>query len=219
MAIAAHPDDIEFSCCGTISKFVDKGYQAIYVILTNGESGWKIKEVPVEERIKTREKEQLEAAKVIKAKEVIFLREKDGFLDYTNKLREKIVALIKKYKPEIVFTFDPGNKDFSNVNLHHRDHRVCAEIVFDAVFAAKNKFMFPGKSHAVNKFYLSGSNKPNHYEDITAKIDLKVEALSKHKSQFTDFQNVKKFILERLSKFSEKYKYSEAFRIVEIKTF
>ena len=106
MAIAAHPDDIEFGCCITVHNLIEKGYQAIYIIVSNGESGFKIEHKPRKERIKIREKEQIEAAKVIGVKKVIFLNEKDGFLQNNKKLRAKLVKLIKTYKPEIVFSFE-----------------------------------------------------------------------------------------------------------------
>ncbi len=216
MAISAHPDDIEFSCCATISKLIDKDYKGIYVIVSNGENGFKIKNKSRLKRIKTREREAIEAAKIIGVKDVIFLHEKDGFLEYSDKLRKKLVDIIRKYKPNIIFTFDPANKDFNHINLHHRDHRQVAETVFDAVFAAKNKYIYPGKPWKVDEFYFFGSNKINYHEDITNKIDLKIKALSTHKSQFTDFSKVEKFAKERLSKLTKKYKYSEAFRVFKV---
>ena len=216
MAIAAHPDDIEFGCSITVSNFIEKGYEAIYVIVTNGESGFKIEHRPRKERIRIREKEQIEATKVIGAKKVIFLNEKDGALLNNLNLRAKLVKLIKTYKPEIIFSFDPANRDFVDLNLNHIDHRNLGEAVFDSVFAAKNKYLFPGKPHKVDKIYFFGSNKPNYFVDITKKIDLKLKALSKHKSQFLDFNKVEKFLRKFLSKGTKKYKYSEAFRVVEV---
>ena len=46
LAIGAHPDDIEFSCTGTLLKLKEKGYQIYYIIATNGENGFKIKHKP-----------------------------------------------------------------------------------------------------------------------------------------------------------------------------
>ena len=216
MAIAAHPDDIEFGCSIAIYNFIQQGYNAVYVIVTDGESGFKIAHKPGKERIKIREKEQIEAAKEIGANKVIFLKEKDGNLQNNIKLRAKLVKLIKQYKPEIVFSFDPANKDFINLNLNHPDHRNLGEAVFDAVFAAKNKYLFSGEQHKVDKIYFFGASKPNYFVDITKKFNLKLKALSKHESQFTDFKKVEKFLRWFLSRYTKKYKYSEAFRIVNV---
>ena len=216
MAIVPHPDDIEFCFSITVNNFIEKGYEAIYVVVTNGESGFKIEHKPRKERIKIREKEQIEAAKIIGAKKVIFLNEKDGALLNNLNLRAKLVKLIKIYKPEIVFSFDPANRDFINLNLSHTDHKNLGEAVFDSVFAAKNKYLFSGKQHKIDKIYFFGASKPNYFEDITNKISLKLEALKKHKGQFTDINKIEKFVRSFLSKGTKKYKYSEAFRVVKV---
>ena len=127
-----------------------------------------------------------------------------------------MVKLIKIYKPSIVFAFDPANRDFINLNLNHTDHRNLGEAVFDSVFASKNRYLFPGSQHKADKIYFFGSNKPNHFVYITKKIDLKLKALSKHKCQFPDFKKVEKFLRKFLSKGTKRYKYSEAFRVVEV---
>ena len=137
LAVGAHPDDIEFSCTGTMLKLKEKGYSIYYIIATNGENGFKIGHKPKKQRIQIRHKEQLNAAKKLGVKEVFFLNYRDGFLIYNNELRKKLVKIIKKVKPEIIFSFDPANRDFESINLNHRDHRNIGEAVFDAVFAAR----------------------------------------------------------------------------------
>ena len=148
---------------------------------------------------------------------VIITNGENGFLKYSEKLRSELVKLIKDYKPEIVFSFDPANKSFSSLNLLHRDHRVAAEAVFDACFAAKNFHMYPGERHQVKEMYFFASDKPNHFVDITDLIDFKLELLACHKSQFPDFSKVEKYIKKTVSSQSSEYKYSEAFRVMEVK--
>lgn len=217
MVIAAHPDDIEFTCCGTISRLLKQGYTGVYVVVSNGESGFKIAEQPREIRVKTREKEQMAAAKVIGVRNVLFLHQKDSFIKNDDNLRKRLVSLIKKYKPNIVVTFDPANKEFNNINLHHRDHRRVAECVFDSVFAAKNKYIFPGEPWKVDEMYFFGTAKPNYFVDISDIIDLKIKALSMHKSQFSDFEKTRRYILKWTSENTKEYKHSEAFRIIKIR--
>jgi LmbE family N-acetylglucosaminyl deacetylase len=217
VAIAAHPDDLEFTCTGTLSKLKNLGYEIIYVIVTNGENGFKFdKNISPEKRASIRVKEQLQVAEKLGVKEVVFLNHTDGFLEYTEGLRHKLVEIIKKNKPEIVFSFDPANRDYNNLNLLHRDHRIVSEAAYDACFAAKNLHMYPGERHQINKIYFFGSNKPNHFEDISNQIDLKLELLACHKSQFPDFSKVESYIKTTVSKETDRYEYSEAFRILEV---
>ncbi|RPI18549.1 MAG: PIG-L family deacetylase [Ignavibacteriae bacterium] len=216
LAIGAHPDDIEFSCTGTMLKLKKQGYDIYYIVATNGEHGFKIADKPKEQRIKVRHKEQLNAAKKLGVEKVFFFGYRDGFLKNNDELRKKLVKIIKLVKPEIIFTFDPANKTFDNINLNHRDHRYIGEAVFDAVFAAKNKYMYPGEPHKTDYLYLFGSDKCNYYEDIASTIEQKIEILREHKSQFNDFDKVEEWIKTYLSKFTKKYKYSEAYRVVQI---
>lgn len=216
LCFAAHPDDLEFSCTGTIHKFLQTGYQAVYVVVTNGENGYKDVNASREERIATRKKEQLQAAERLGVRQVIFLDYTDGFIEYTENLRRDLVALIKTHKPEIIFSFDPANHEFSHINLYHRDHRILAEAVHDACFAAKNKFMYPGEPHRVGKLFFYGTEKPNYVEDVTDLMDFKLELLACHASQFADFSKVAQYIKTEIAKKSPVFTYSEVFRVITI---
>lgn len=216
LAVGAHPDDIEFSCTGIMMKLIKKGYDAYYIVATNGESGFKIGYKPPKERIKIRHKEQLSAAKMLGVKKVYFLGYKDGFLPHDNGLRRKLVKIIKEIRPEIIFSFDPANRTYENINLQHRDHRNIGKSVFDAVFAARNLYMYPGTPHAVSSLYFFGSASPNYYENITSHIGKKLDILREHKSQFPDFGRVEKWVKEYLCSATKRYKYSEAFRVINV---
>lgn len=218
LAIGAHPDDLEFSSTGTLYKFKQEGYRLIYVIVTNGENGFKMKkEVKRKERIKIRQKEQLKVVKKLGVQDIIFLNYRDGRLAYDEQLRQRLVKIIKKVKPQIVFCFDPANREFDNINLFHRDHRIVGEVVFDAVFAAKNNFMYDGNSHKVEKIYFYGTYKPNHFEDITGILDFKFELLACHRSQFPDFSVIREFVLEKVLKKDEAGRICEYFRVLDVR--
>lgn len=217
LCFAAHPDDLEFSCIGTLKKMSDIGYSLIYVIITNGENGFKLENKNRNERIEIRKKEQESAAKKMNVKKVIFLDYRDGFLEYSEKLRKQLALLIQKYKPDIVFTFDPANDTFDNLNLFHRDHRVTAELVFDAIFAAKNKYIYSQNSHKVDEIFFYASQHPNHVEDITDLIDFKLNILKRFQSQLSDFDRVANYVKNELSKKSSKYQYSEVFRKLTVR--
>ncbi len=216
LAVGAHPDDIEFSCTGTLRQFIEKGYDVYYTVATNGENGFKIAHKPRKQRIEIRNKEQLIAAHKLGVKKVFFLGYRDGFLKNDDGLRKKLVPIIKKVKPEIIFSFDPANRTYENINLQHRDHRNIGKAVFDAVFAARNRYMYPGKPYQVNNLYFYSSEKPDFFVNITKHIQLKLDVLNEHKSQFSDFTKVENWVKTYLSKFTKKYKYSEAFRVIKI---
>ncbi len=216
LAVSAHPDDIEFSCGGTMFKFKKQGYEIYFLVATNGENGFKIGHKPRSERVKSRHKEQLKAAGLLGVKKVFFLNYRDCYLKYDDKLREQIALVIKKVKPEIIFSFDPSNRTFESVNLLHRDHRVISEAVFDAVFAARNRYLLPGETHSVSKFWFFGCDRPNHYENITGEINNKIKLIEAHRSQFHDHDIMQKWVKVHLSQYNNKFKYSEKFRIVNI---
>jgi LmbE family N-acetylglucosaminyl deacetylase len=217
LAVSAHPDDIEFSVGGTMFKYKEKGYDIYFVVATNGENGFKIGHKPKSERIKIRHKEQLNAARLLGVKKVFFLNYRDCYLVNNDELRAKLAKIIKKVKPEIIFTFDPANRAYESINLNHRDHRAIGEAVFDAVFAARNRYMLPGDSCAVRYFYFFGPDKPNHFENITGYIGKKIKLIEAHRSQWDDRNTMERWVKEHLSNYTKKYKYSERFRIVEIK--
>ena len=216
ICFGAHADDIEFGCMGTVIKLLKDGWRARFVILTNGENGFKMGCVPPEERMRIRKKEQMEVCRRLGLEEVLFLDYPDGFLVYTEDLRRRIVEILKQFRPEKVFTFDPANREFDNINLFHRDHRIAGEVVFDACFAAKNLWMYPGEPHRVEEIYFFGSYKPDHFVDIGDVIDAKLELLACHRSQFPDFSRVEKFVRERMSRTHDSYEYAESFRVLRV---
>lgn len=218
LAVSAHPDDIEFSCGGTMFKFLEKGYKIYFVVATNGENGFKIGHKPKSERIKIRHSEQNAAAKLLNVKKIFSLNYRDCYLPNDNSLRNKLVKIIKQVKPDLIFCFDPANRSFESVNLNHRDHRVIAESVFDAVFAARNRYFSNGSTHAVDYFYFFGTDKPNHFENITKQIKFKINLIECHRSQYSDHKSMEAWVKEHLSQYTPKYKFSEKFRIVKIKT-
>ena len=99
IGFAAHPDDLEFSCTATMKKLSMDGYRIIYVIITNGENGFKSKpDKTPEERSAIRKKEQLKVAEMLGVEVIHFLDYRDGFLEYTEQLRAELTSLIKKMK-------------------------------------------------------------------------------------------------------------------------
>ena len=138
LILVAHADDTEFLAGGTIAKFASQGWEIYEVITTDNRRGSY--ELDSETLIKQSEEEAKKASELLGKKDVIFLRYPDGMLsDYPlNELREKFIRLIRKYKPKIVFTFDPW-APFEP----HPDHRMVAMAAVEAVSFAQNPKFHP----------------------------------------------------------------------------
>lgn len=226
MAIYAHPDDIDFSCSGTLARWADQGAEIYYVLCTSGDVGIDDPKISREEAVKIREDEQLEASKVIGAKEIIFLREPDGMLIPTLELRKKLVRLIRKYRPEVVLTSDPTVVWASNTYINHPDHRAAATAALDATFpAAGQPNLFEEleeeglKAHKPRKVYISTWNEPTDYINIETTIDKKIEGLRKHKSQMKDWdpeERIRAWAAERGK--GKEMAYAEAFKVITLES-
>jgi len=187
LVVTAHPDDSEFGAAGTVAKWVAQGREVIYVICTNGDKGSSDPEMTSERLARIREQEQREAAATLGVKEVVFLGYPDGGLEDTPKFRGEIVRCIRKYRPHTVVTSDTYRR-----YMWHRDHRVTGRVVLDAIFPyARDHLSYPEHKaqgldpHKVREVYLSGSEEPNTFIDISETFDKKIAALGCHKSQIS----------------------------------
>ena len=168
MVIVAHPDDAEFFCGGTVALWSSAGAEVSYLILTNGNKGSDDPEMTPEKLATIRQKEQRAAADVLGVKNVIFFDEPDGELVSTLDLRKRVVAEIRRYRPDIVVGPDPSRFFFADSYINHADHRAAGLVTIDAVFpAARNRMYHPElleaglEPHTVTEVYLGGTEHPN----------------------------------------------------------
>ena len=77
LVITAHPDDIEFTCAGTVARWVRQGTRAGYVLCTSGEVGIADLSLTKQQATEIREAEARNAAAVAGVHDVVFLREPD----------------------------------------------------------------------------------------------------------------------------------------------
>ncbi len=185
MVIMAHPDDAEFLCAGTVAKWCDQGWTVYYVLATSGDKGTHDPALSVQQLAAIREQEQREACEVLKVRECIFLGYPDGFLENTSELRGQIVRLLRRYKPDVVITWDGFRRGFN-----HRDHRNIGIATWDALYpAVRDHLYYPENvddgldAHTVNHLLLAGSDEPDYQVDISAYLDRKLDALLCHRSQ------------------------------------
>ena len=147
----AHPDDESFSGAGTAMKYAGAGARIVLATATLGERG-KCGDPPIcspEELPRVRERELRAAAAVIGFHELHLLGYRDRELSDApvDEIRRKLVTLIRRVRPAVVFTFDPNG---FNV---HPDHVAISRFTSDAIAAAADARWFPesGPPHAVQR--------------------------------------------------------------------
>jgi LmbE family N-acetylglucosaminyl deacetylase len=219
--IYAHPDDIEFGVAGTAAKWAANGCEVTYVLVTDGNIGSHDESLTADQLTAIRHAEQRAAADVVGVQNVVFMGEHDGLTEPTLELRQKIVKLIRQYRPNVVVSGDPRTTFASDYYINHPDHRAVAIAVLDAVFpASEMRLLYPEfeaegiHAHKINYLYISFTDDANLYIDITDHFDTKIEALLKHQpSQFDKWDP--RPMLEQWSGEAGKVigvKYAETFR-------
>jgi len=224
MVIMAHPDDIEFSCAGTMARWARAGTRISYVLCTSGEVGIADPGMTKARAAEIREAEQREAARIAGAEEVIFLREPDGMLEATIDLRRRLVREIRRFRPEVVITSDPTIVWAGEDYINHPDHRAAATAALDAVFpAAGQPNLFEELeaeglyAHKPRKVYVTEWSGSDLYVDISDTIDVKVNALRAHKSQMKDWDpepRIKEWAAAHAR--GKEMEYAESFRVVTL---
>jgi LmbE family N-acetylglucosaminyl deacetylase len=224
--IVAHPDDIEFSCAGTLARWAQAGARLCYVVCTSGEVGIAKPGMTKEKAAEIREAEQRTAAAIVGAQEVIFLHEPDGILSPTLELRKKLVREIRRFKPEVVVTGDPTVLWAGEDYINHPDHRAAALAAIDATFpAAGQPNLFQEleqegiAAHKPRKVFVTGRSQSELFVNITDTIDIKIAALRAHKSQMGDWDpepQIKEWAAERAK--GKEMTYAETFRVVTLES-
>lgn len=200
LAIGAHPDDIEFGCGGTLSKWATEGCQIFHLICTDGSKGTWDPQINGQELAKRRQKEQIQAAKELGGTQpVIFLGWTDGELESGIEQRKQIVTAIRECKPEILLAHDPWKR-----YRLHPDHRNAGFLATDGVVAARDPLFFPelGMPYRPKKILLWEADEPDHIEHIPEQMFMKkLRALKSHTSQYETTMGVS--TLDDLSQMEE----------------
>lgn len=234
LVIAAHPDDIEFTCAGTVAKWVQAGAVVRYVLCTSGQVGIKKSPLSLDEVGEIREREQEAAAKRIGVERAVFLGHMDGMLENTMSLRKELVAEIRAFRPEVVVTTSHPHRLLVPTNdyINHPDHRAAAAAALDAVFpAAGMPHVFQDleeeglTAHETRKVYVLDWDEPNTRVDITETMDLKLAALHEHASQMEEMGDwpVDEVVRKRDAKTArgaglDGVAYAEGFRVITLKS-
>lgn len=180
LVFAAHPDDAELSCSGTIMKHIDLGYKVGIVDLTRGELG-------------TRGSAEIRAQESAKSSEIlgIHIREnlgfRDGFFEIDEQHLLPIIQVIRKYQPEIILA--------NAKNDRHPDHKRGGDLVSRAAFLSglsKIETIIDGKKQekwrpkTIYRYIQEQNMIPDFVVDISGFEDKKIETIKAFKSQFYD---------------------------------
>ncbi len=180
LVMAAHPDDAELSCAGTIIKHIKSGKKVGIVDFTEGELGSR-------GDAETRLQEAKQSSQVLG----IHARENMGFADgffHNDKEHQlALINIIRKYQPDIVLA--------NALNDRHPDHGKAAELARSACFLSglkKIETTINGEKQVAwrpkNLFYYIQDRymKPDFVIDITDCWEAKKTAIKAFKSQFFD---------------------------------
>ena len=181
LAFGAHPDDVEMSCSGTLMKMIDAGRTAGVIDLTRGELGTR--GTP---EIRMQEAEAAAKVMGISVRENLSMR--DGFFLNDEEHQMKVIRIIRKYQPEIVFA--------NAVEDRHPDHGRGADLLRDAAFKSGLRMIEtldedgnPQAAWRPKKIFHYNQDrllKPSFVVDITGYWERKLASIRAYKSQFYD---------------------------------
>jgi bacillithiol biosynthesis deacetylase BshB1 len=178
LAFAAHPDDVELSCSGTLIHHIAQGKKVGVIDLTAGELGSR-------GTTETREQEAREASRIMG----IHVRENlglpDGFFRNDTDEQMQVIMAIRKYQPDIILA--------NAIHDRHPDHGRAAQLVREAAFysgllkietTVDGQMQKPWRPKALYHYIQDRWIDPDLVVDITPYMDQKFEAILAYRTQF-----------------------------------
>jgi bacillithiol biosynthesis deacetylase BshB1 len=175
LAIAAHRDDVELTCAGTLIKAADAGYTTGILDLSAGETGSR-GSAPL------RGEEAERAAQLMGVTERRNAGLPDAHLANTDEARRVVVEQIRHFAPRTVILPYPVGR--------HPDHRIASELARDACYlAGLSRYDAEGTPHRPHKIlyslaYREDPVKPTFVVDISDQFERKLAAIRCYASQF-----------------------------------
>ena len=179
LAFGAHPDDVELGCAATIAKEIDNGKSVGIIDLTRGELGTR-------GTAQTRDKEAVEAAKILGVSFRKNLNLKDGFFENNNENKLKVIELLRLHQPKIVLC--------NAIDDRHIDHPKGSKLVSEACFLSGllkietkdtlGNIQKPWRPKHVYHYIQWKNLEPDSVVDVSGFLSKKLEAVFAYKSQF-----------------------------------
>ncbi len=180
LAIAAHPDDAELGCGGTLLRHIAAGRTAGILDLTRGELGTR-------GTVETRAKEAENAAVILGLSVRENLGMADGFFSNDSPHQLQVIRILRKYRPSIVLATAPQDR--------HPDHGKAAALVRDSCFLSglvkvetdlEGKAQEPWRPAKLYHYIQDRLLEPDLIVDISGFMPKKMEAIKAFRSQFYD---------------------------------
>lgn len=179
LAFGVHPDDVELGCAGSLLAAIAEGKKIGIIDLTQGELGTR-------GTAETRAVEAANAAKILGVHHRENLKMADGFLQNDELHQRKIIEVIRRFRPSIIFANAPEDR--------HPDHGKSAKLVADAAFLsglrkietldASGNMQAAWRPSYVFHYIQDRFLEPSFIVDISPYIDQKMEAILAYTTQF-----------------------------------
>lgn len=177
LALAAHRDDVEQTCAGTLLKMAERGHRTGILDLTQGEMGTR-------GSAEDRAKEAAEAARILKVSWRHALDIPDGRVENSWDNRLKVARIIREQRPRVlILPYWEGR---------HPDHYTASILGYEAAFlSGLSKLPLEGSPHRPYKIIYASlyrDVRPTFVVDITDQFEARFASVMAYKSQFTDQQ-------------------------------
>jgi len=194
LVFTPHPDDDVFGAGGTIA-LLNRNHNKVYIVVyTNDDKGSYDPDMSSQRLAQIRRNEQEVSEGVLGTPKdnILWMGYDDGMLEYAPqpKLTEEATAIIRRIRPDVLLSVDPGEW---YERWHKSDHRMAAFNTIDAVRAAEFWLYFPNQKlqqglqpYKVPQmyFFYPSSQEANYFVNIDSVADLKLDAALKQVSQF-----------------------------------
>jgi len=175
LAIAAHRDDVEQTCGGTLLKMAECGRRTAILDLTQGEMGTR-------GTIEDRAREADEAARILRVGWRRALDIPDGRVENTYDNRLKIARMIRELRPRVLI--------LPYWQARHPDHATASMLGYEAAFLAGlaklDLGVPPHRPYKIVYASLYADVRPTFVVDISAQFDTRFAALMAYRSQYQD---------------------------------
>lgn len=221
IVIAAHPDDLETMCGGTIIQLIQRGVTVFSINCTLGDIGTQDAAMYRTSLASIRLQETENAAHLLGIAASYNLGHHDGELLADLNLRAQIARLYRLTQADTLLTFDPYWTE-----QRHPDHRAAGQAALDACMPARMPLYHPEQlnepgtavSQVERAFLFATEREPDVWVDITAVYDTKLAACRAHTSQFPQGNASLEWMRERDGKRGARIQspYAESFRQMRV---
>jgi len=225
LAIAAHPDDLEYGASCAVARWTAEGKHVAYVLATRGEAG--IDAWPPERVAPLREAEERESARLVGVESLDFLDYADGIVEFGLPLRRDLARAIRRHRPEVIVTPHFGLA-WPGDAMNQGDHRAVGLAACDAARDAGNRWIFRDLIDegyepwgGVRYVFINGGPDPTHGCDVEAGLERGIASLVAQRAYFENLGRAfdpDAFLREQTTKLGPRLgcRYAVGFRVLKL---